>query len=117
MTIGLLYWRARRCADVREYQPGTDMPGQFKEIAIIPCRFRALIDRRNLASAIPADAKSVTIGRLHPKLRMEALIDQRVFWLVQQLLQEDGGPGICEPTAHLRSPLRISGGTTDQHRF
>ena len=50
--------------------------------------------------AVPADAEAVAVRRLGAELRVEALVDQRVLRLVEQLLEEDRRARVCEPAAH-----------------
>ena len=56
---------------------------------------------RRVGGAVPTDAEPVAVGRLGPELRVQALGDERVRPLVERLLNQDGGAGVCEPAAHL----------------
>ena len=53
-----------------------------------------------VAVAVPADAEAVAVRRLRAQLRVQALVDERVLRLVEQLLDQDGRSGVGEPAAH-----------------
>src|SRR6188472_4533695 len=99
MTVRLLYRRPRRRADMGEHQAGADMRRQLPEVAVVPRGLDALEDRRRLLLAVPGDAEPVAVRRLDPEPRVEALVDQRVCRLVEQLLQGDRRARVCEPAA------------------
>ncbi len=70
------------------------------QVAIAPGGLDAVERARRLGLAVPADAEAVAVRRLRTHRRVEALVDERVLRLVQQLLDEHGRPRICEPAAH-----------------
>jgi hypothetical protein len=48
---------------------------------------------------VPSDAEAVTVGSLDAESGVEALVDQGVLGPVEQLLKEDRGSRVSEPTA------------------
>ena len=55
--------------------------------------------------AIPGDAEAVSVDRRVALGGAMALVDQRVTWAADDLLQEDRRAGVSGPTAHQRAPL------------
>src|SRR5206468_12182805 len=73
---------------------------QLAQVPVVPGRLDAVKQRRRLDGAVPADTEPVPVRRLGSELRMKALVDEGVGRLVQELLEEDRRPRICEPTTH-----------------
>ncbi len=86
MAVRLLDRRARRGPDVGEHERGLDVSRQLTQVAVVPGGLDAVEEAGRLAGAVPADAESVTVRRLGAELRVEALVDQRVLRLVEQVL-------------------------------
>src|SRR5262245_56265011 len=101
MTIAPLHRCPRRGANVCEHDPGSNVPCKLAEVLIAPGGLDAFVERRSFAFRIPANTKAVAVCRLSTKLRMQALIDQRVFWLIKQVLQHKRRSNVCKPTAHM----------------
>src|SRR3954468_12617442 len=101
VTVGLLHGAADRRPDMREEQGRADVAGELAEVLVVPGRFGAVEDARRVGRAVPTDAEPVAVGRLGPELRAQALGDERVRALVERLLDQDGGAGVCEPAAHV----------------
>src|SRR5215207_1594939 len=76
------------------------MRADLAQITVVPRRLDAVEHAGGVPDAVPADAEPVTVGRLGPQPRMEALVDQRVFRLEEQLLKEHRRARVCEPAAH-----------------
>jgi hypothetical protein len=100
MAVRLLDRGAAGGADVREDQPGGHVRGQLTQVAVVPGGFGAVEDAGRRRGAVPADAEAVPVGGLRPQRRVEALHDQRVLGLVQQLVEQDRIAGVGEPAAH-----------------
>jgi hypothetical protein len=75
------------CTGVPVDEWRTDVASQLLEVLVVPRRIDALVDRGSIAVAVPADSEAVPVGRMRAELRMEALVDQRVLGLVQQVLE------------------------------
>src|SRR3954452_13445871 len=101
MAVGLLDGAADRRADMREEQRGTDVAGKLAQVAVVPGRLGAVEHARRVRGAVPTDAEPVAVGGLGPEPRVQALGHERVGPLVERLLDQDGGAGVCEPAAHL----------------
>ena len=101
VAVGLLDGRPRRGADVRQEERRLDVTSDLTQIAIVPGRLDASEEGRRVdASTVPADAESVSIRRLDAEAGMEALVDQGVLWLVEQLLKGYRGARVSEPATH-----------------
>ena len=101
VAVRLLDGRPARCADVGEDEPGADVARELAQIPVVPGGLDALEDGGGVRDlAVPADAEAVAVRRLGTEPRMQALVDERVFGLVEQLLEQDWRSGVCEPAAH-----------------
>ena len=98
-----------------------DVTGDVAQVAVVPGGLGAVEDAGRVADAVPADAEPVTVRRRRSEPRVQALVDQRVTGLVEQLLEEDGRARVGEPAAHgdLRSTgARVCAPTvTDRRRL
>jgi hypothetical protein len=101
MAVRLLDGRAAGGADVREHERRAHVRGELTQVLVVPGGLDAPEDAGLLALAVPAETEPVAVRRLRAELRMEALVDQRMAPLVQQVLDQDRGSGIGEPTAHV----------------
>src|SRR5689334_19903908 len=77
------------------------MAGDLAQVGVVPGGFGAAKDTRCVGGAIPTDPEPVAVGRLGAEPRGEALVDQRVGALVERLVYEQRGAGVCEPAAHM----------------
>jgi len=82
---------------VREHERGADVPGQLAEVAVVPGGLDAAEDPRRVLLAVPAEPEAVAVRLFGAEPRVEALDDQRVLAVVEQLLDEDRRTRICEP--------------------
>src|SRR5262249_3257329 len=73
-------------------------------VAVVPRRQHLVIDPRDLAVAVPADAEAVAVGGHDGLAGMQALVDQRILGLEQQALEIARTPVIAQPTAHVWCP-------------
>src|SRR4029450_5368463 len=71
----------------------------------------ALEYRRFHAVAVPADAEAVAVGCCGAHAGMQALVDDGVLGLEEQLLGKDRVSGISHPSAHglSEAPLNAAG--------
>src|SRR3954468_9092279 len=72
----------------------------------------AAIDPRPLSDAVPAEAEPVAIGGLRPETRVQALVDEPVLGLEEQLVDQHRlpmprHPSTHEPTLTAGSPRRL----------
>jgi hypothetical protein len=87
-----------------EEQRRLELVRQALEVAVVPCRHDLVIGAGNVALAVPADAEAVAVGA-DPRLAgMQALLDERILRLEEQLLQIDRRPAIGQPSAHRHPP-------------
>src|SRR5262249_8725909 len=100
MTIAPLYGCSGRGAHVCEHEAGSNVPRKITEILIAPSGLDAFVESGAFAFPIPANTKAVAVRRLSAKLRMQTLVDQRVFRPIEEFLQDDGRSRVCKPTAH-----------------
>src|SRR3954462_10673681 len=77
------------------------MRREVAQVAVVPGRLDPAVDARRALFVVPADPDAVTVRGLGAELRMEALVDQRVLRLVEQVVDPYGRPGVCEPAAHV----------------
>ena len=89
---------------MREDQAGADVPGKVAQVPIVPGRLDALERARRFGLPVPADAEAVAVRRLGSEPRVQALVDQRMGGLVEELLQQNRRPRVREPAAHVVSP-------------
>ena len=71
--------------------------------------------RRGRRPPVPAEPEAVAVRRLHPHARVQALVDEPVLGLEQQLLDDHGLTRPCHPSAHgvrIRAP-RVSDASPD----
>ena len=75
---------------MREEERRLDVAGYLTQVAVVPGRLDAPKDGWGVGfGAIPADAETVAVGRLDAEACVEALIDQGVIGLEEQLIEED----------------------------
>ena len=104
MAVRLLHGRSGGRSDVREDEPRPDVRGEVSQVSIAPGRLDAVERPRRLAVAVPADAEAVAVRRLRTHRRVQALVDERVLRLVEQVLEKHGRPRIRKPAAHYFAP-------------
>ena len=75
---------------MREHEPGLEVRRKVTQVPVVPRRLDAVKDARRLADAVPADAESVAVRRLRAEPRVEALVDERMLRLVEELLDPHG---------------------------
>ena len=90
VAVRLLDRRPGGGADVRKHDARPDVAGELTQVAIVPGRPNAVEEGRRVLFAVPTDAEPVSVRLLGSQLRMQALDDQGVLGLVEQLLQEHG---------------------------
>ncbi len=100
VAVRLLDRRARRRANVREDEPGPYVRGELVEVPVVPGGLDAVERAGRVADAVPPDPEAVPVRRLGSHRRVQALVDERVLRLVEELLQEHRRARVREPTAH-----------------
>jgi hypothetical protein len=73
------------CGDERRLQ----VRGEIPEVPVVPRGLDAVEYARRVSDAVPADPEAVAVRRLCAHRRVEALVDERVLRLVQELLDAD----------------------------
>ena len=101
VAVRLLDRRARCRAHVREEQRGLDVGGKLAEVGVTPGRRHAVVDARAFARAVPAEPEAVAVGGLGAHPGVQALVDQPVLRLEEELLDQHGLPRPRHPSAHL----------------
>ena len=76
------------------------MRGELAQVRVAPGRSDAVVDARAFAGAVPADPEAVSVRRFGTHSRVQALVDDPVLGLEEQLLDEDGLPVPCHPATH-----------------
>src|SRR3954454_12857175 len=83
------------------------MRREVAQVAVVPGRLDAAVDARRTLFVVTAGPDAVTVRGLGAELRVEALVDQRVLRLVEQVVDPDGRPRVCEPAAHVSPSLVV----------
>ena len=105
VAVGLLHRGAGGGADVGEDAPRGDVTGQVAQVAVVPRRLDAVEDPWRVPVAVPPHAEAVPVRLLSAEPGVQALHDQRVLRLVEQVLQEHRRAGVGEPSAHRATSL------------
>ena len=88
-----------------EEQRRFDVSGEVAKVRVPPCGRDAVIDARSLPGAVPAQPEPVAVGRLGAHAGVQALIDQAVLGLEEQLLDEHRLPVPRHPPTHRSLPF------------
>src|SRR5207247_8929572 len=86
VRVRLLDRRACGGADVREEERRRDPGRKLLQVAVVPRGMGAAVNPWRLVLAVPADAEAVAVRRRRAHPRVQALVDQRVVALEEQLL-------------------------------
>ena len=89
---------------MREEQRRLDVLGELVQVRVAPGGRDAVVDAGPGAAAVPAEAEAVAVRGLRAHPRVQALVDQSVRGLEEQLVDEDRLPGPRHPSAHSRPP-------------
>ena len=106
MAVGLLHRRADRRAHVRDEQRRLDVRRELAQVGVPPGRRDAVVDSRALARAVPAQTEAVAVGRLGAHASVQALVDDPVLGLEEQLLDQDRLPEPRHPATHIMLLVR-----------
>src|SRR5262249_31216748 len=79
------------------------------QVPVVPGRLDALEERRLVALAVPPHTEPVAVRRLDAEPRVEALVDQGVLGLVEQVVEKHRRPRVCEPAAHRLLLVSVGG--------
>ena len=82
---------AKRRADMGEEQRRLDVRRQVMKVGVVPGGLDIPVDTRRLPLAVPADAEAVAVRGRRPGMGFEALVDERMLGLQDQLLEVEGG--------------------------
>ena len=104
MAVGLLDRRADRGAHVREEQRRLDVGGELAQVRVAPRGRDGVVDARAVAGAVPAQAEAVAVGRLGAHARVQALVDDPVLRLEQQLVDQHRLSEPSHPATHGSAP-------------
>src|SRR5262249_38110225 len=88
MAVRLLHRGAGGRPHVGQKKRGLDVAGEVAQVLIVPGRRAAAIDAGPLACSVPADSEAIAVGRLGPQPRVQALIDEAMLGLDEQLLDQ-----------------------------
>jgi hypothetical protein len=92
VAVGLLDGGAGGGADVREEDGRLDVACYLAQVAVVPGRLDAVEVGRGFGiGAVLTDSETVIVCGRHAQAGVEALVDQGVVRLVEQLLEEDRG--------------------------
>ena len=101
MAVALLHRRAGRRADMGEEQRRLHVGGEVAQIDVAPRRGDASVPGgAGAVCPVPAQPEPVAVGGLHPHPGVEALVDQAVRRLEQELVEHQGLTEVGIPTAH-----------------
>src|SRR3954468_3547038 len=73
---------------------------QVAQVRVAPGGLHAAIDARALAYPVPAQAEAVAVGRLRAETRVQALVDEPVLGLEEQLVDQHRLPMPRHPSTH-----------------
>jgi hypothetical protein len=100
MAVRLLDRAAGRGSDMGEDERRDDVAGQILQVPVVPGRLDAVEHQGHLAVPVPADPEPIAVRRGRTEPRVEALVDQGVGGLEEQLLERHRRPRVREPSAH-----------------
>ena len=81
-------------------QTGGNVVGQIAEVIVVPCRLDLPVNARDIPITVPAYADAIRVDRGFGLERVHALINKRMFRLIDQLIQINGGTTVSLPTTH-----------------
>ena len=107
MAVGLLHCRARGRSDVRQEQRRLDMGSEVAQVGVPPRRGHAVVHARSFPGSVPAEPEAVAVCRLGAHAGVQALIDESVLGLKEQLLDQYRLPVPRHPPTHAVSFARL----------
>ena len=102
--------RPRRGADVREDERRGDLGRNLAEVTVVPGGLHAVEDPWGVPAPYQPTPKPSPFVVVGAEPRVQALVDQRVRGLVEQLLEQDGRARVGEPATHGRPPIVAGAG-------
>jgi hypothetical protein len=103
VAVRLLDRRADGGTNVREEQRRLDVTRELAQVRVRPRRRDAAVDPRTVTGAVPAQTEPVAVRGLRAQPRVQALVDDPVLGLEEQLVHEHVLTQPRHPAAHVVS--------------